>query len=250
MVDVIDMKRRWPARLSEVVYGACGWLLMGLVAIPCWLLVLVLPKLSWRWRVTCVTVHALCLGLHIAVTTVGEPPPPGRPCVIVANHESILDSFAFFRVFPEPVVFVAGGDLAAHPIAGPFLRGLGAAFVRVDDRTDRSAVEAVLRELAGRGRAGERLVFFPEGGLSPQPGLRRFQLGAFIVAGEVGCPVTPVAIAGTRSVLPPGARLPRRCDVELRFAEPLGPPQSGWRGARESARQARSGDRGASGGRR
>ncbi len=149
LVDVIDMKRRWPARLSEVVYGAFGWLLMGLVAVPCWFLVLSLPKLSWRWRVTCVTVHALCAGLHIRVTTVGEPPPPGRPSVIVANHGSILDSFAFFRVFPEPVVFVAGGDLAAHPIAGPFLRGLSAAFVRADDRTDRSAVEAVLGDLAG-----------------------------------------------------------------------------------------------------
>jgi 1-acyl-sn-glycerol-3-phosphate acyltransferase len=234
------MKSRWPRRLSEVVYGTSGWLLMGLVGIPCWLLVLGLPKLSWRWRVTCLTAHALCLGLRIQVKTVGVPPAPGRPCVIVANHESILDSFAFFRVFPEPVVFVAGGDLAAHPITGPFLRGLGAAFVRVDDRTDRSAVKEVLEDLAGRARAGERLVFFPEGGLSPDLGLRRFQLGAFIVAGDVGSPVAPLAIAGTRSVLPPGARLPRRCDVELRFAEPLGPPQSGWRGARESARQARA----------
>jgi 1-acyl-sn-glycerol-3-phosphate acyltransferase len=237
---VIDMKRQWTVRLYDVVYGAFGWLLMGLVGVPCWLLVLALPKLSWRWRVTCVTVHALCAGLRIPVTTVGEPPPPGRPCVIVANHGSILDSFAFFRVFPEPVVFVAGGDLAAHPIAGPFLRGLAAAFVRVDDRTDRSAVEAVLGDLAERARAGERLVFFPEGGLNPGPGLRRFQLGAFIVAGEVGSQVAPVAIAGTRSVLPPGARLPRRGHVELRFGEPLGPPPSGWRGAHEGARQARA----------
>jgi 1-acyl-sn-glycerol-3-phosphate acyltransferase len=233
------MKWRWPSRLAEIVYGSAGWAVMGLVGPPCWLLVVGLPRLSWRWRVTWATVQALSFCLYIPVKRVGEPPPPGQAGVIVANHESILDSFALVGVFPEPVVFVAGGDLATHPITGPFLRGLGAAFVRLEDTTDRSSVRAVLGQLADLARAGNRLVFFPEGGLSPQPGLRRFQLGAFVVAGEVGSPVVPVAVLGTRGVLPPGARLPRRSDVEVRFGPPLGPPGPGWRGARESARLAR-----------
>ena len=32
--------------------------------------------------------------LRIPLKTVGEPPAPGQPLVVVANHESILDSFA------------------------------------------------------------------------------------------------------------------------------------------------------------
>jgi 1-acyl-sn-glycerol-3-phosphate acyltransferase len=233
------VNRRWPSRLAEVLYGAAAWGVMGLVATPCWLLVVSLPRPRWRWRATWATVHALSFCLRIPLKTVGEPPSPDQPLVVVANHESILDSFALVGVFPEPVVFVAGGDLATHPITGPFLRGLGATFVRVNDGTDRSSVRTVLAELAGLARAGHRLVFFPEGGLSPEPGLRRFQLGAFVVAGEAGKPVLPLAVVGTRDLLPPGARLPRRHAVEVRFGETLGPPPSGWRAAHEIARHAR-----------
>jgi 1-acyl-sn-glycerol-3-phosphate acyltransferase len=232
------MNRRWLSRLAQVSYGVLGWGLMGMVAVPCWLLVLSLPRLSWRWRVTGAAVHTLSIGLRIPVKVTGEPPAPGRAGVIVANHQSIIDSFALVGAFAHPVVFVAGGDLARHPITGPFLRRLGAIFVRVEDGGDRSSVRAVLAELSDAARAGGQLVFFPEGGLSAEPGLRRFQLGAFVVAGDVGCPVVPVAILGTRPLLAPGARLPRRSEVQLRFGGPLTPAGPGWRAAHDLARQA------------
>jgi 1-acyl-sn-glycerol-3-phosphate acyltransferase len=231
--------RSW-SRLSEMMYGAAAWAVMGLVAVPCWLLVLSLPRLSWRWRVTWAAVHTLSLSLRIPLDVTGELPVPGKPAVIVANHESIFDSFALFGAFRDPVVFVAGGDLAAHPITGPFLRNLGASFVRVEEGADRSSVRTVLEGLADLARAGQRLVFFPEGGLSPSPGLRRFQLGAFVVAGEVGCPVVPVAILGTRVLLGPGARWPRRSRVKVLVGEPIGPSGPGWRAAHDIARQARA----------
>jgi 1-acyl-sn-glycerol-3-phosphate acyltransferase len=227
------------SRLAGAAYGVAGWLAMGLVAVPCWFLVLALPKLSWRRRVTWAAVHTLSIGLRIPLRVTGAVPAPGKPGVIVANHESILDSFALFGALPGPVVFVAGGDLATHPVTGPFLRRLGAAFVRIDEGMDRSSVRAVLAELGDVARAGDRPVFFPEGGLSVEPGLRRFQLGAFVVAGDAGCPVVPVAIAGTRQLLPPGARLPRRSAVEVRFGPPLTATGPGWREAHVVARAAR-----------
>ena len=168
--------------------------------------------------------------------------------MVVANHESILDSFALVGVFPEPVVFVAGGDLATHPITGPFLRGLGATFVRLDDGTDRSSVRAVLAELAGLARAGHRLVFFPEGGLSPGPGCAgsNWERSSWPARRQ---PCLPVAILGTRDLFPPGARLPRRDAVEVRFGETLGTAPSGWKGRlRGSSGQGR--DRGVARGRR
>jgi 1-acyl-sn-glycerol-3-phosphate acyltransferase len=229
-----------PSRFYEITYGAAAWLVMGIFGLPCWLLVVGLPKLSWRWRVTWATVHIFSFVLRIPLKVAGAVPEPGRPCVIVANHNSILDSFALFAAFPQPVVFVAGGDLATHPVTGPFLRGLGASFVRVEETMDRSSVRAILGELAELARAGDRLVFFPEGGLSLEPGLRRFQLGAFLVAGEAGCPVVPVALLGSRRLLAPGARLPQRSHVELEFGSALEPPEPGWRAAREVAGQARA----------
>ena len=217
-----------------------AWLIMGAVGVPCWILVLVLPKLSWRWRATWCAVRLLSLGLRIRVEVRGELPPRQMPCIIVANHGSILDSFVLVGIFPDPVVFVAGGDLARHKIAGPFLRRLGSVFVRTESGSGPSSVRAALADLAAAARAGGRLVFFPEGGLSPEPGARRFQLGAFVVAGEVGRPVVPLAILGPREILPPNARLPRHCDVQVRVGATLVPAGPGWASARDVAGQASS----------
>ena len=100
------------------------------------------------------------------------------------------------------------------------------------------SVRTVLADLAGLARAGHRLVFFPKAGSAPS----RVCAGSswsFVVAGEAGKPVLPVAVLGTWDLLPPGARLPRRHAVEVRFGETLGPPPPGWRVAHEIARQAR-----------
>jgi 1-acyl-sn-glycerol-3-phosphate acyltransferase len=233
---------KWPLvrRLSQVGYGVAAWLIMGAVGVPCWLLVLVLPRLSWRWRTTWAAVRLLCLGLRIGVDVQGQLPTRQTACIIVANHASILDSFVLFGVFADPVVFVAGGDLARHKITGPFLRRLGCVFVRTEANSGPSSVRAALAELEGEARAGGRLVFFPEGGLSPEPGVRRFQLGAFVVASQVGRPVVPLAILGTREILPPNARLPRHSDVQVRVGGPLEPAGPGWASARNVADQAKS----------
>jgi 1-acyl-sn-glycerol-3-phosphate acyltransferase len=158
--------------------------------------------------------------------------------VIVANHQSYLDSFVLVTLFRDPVVFTAGGVLAGQRIAGPFLRRIGCIFVRLEAGAGRSSVRGVLSALASQVREGRRLVFFPEGGLADDPGLRRFQLGAFVVAGEAGCPVVPLAIVGTREMLPPGARLPRRAALQVRVGQPIGPAGSGWPAAHQVARQA------------
>jgi 1-acyl-sn-glycerol-3-phosphate acyltransferase len=230
---------RWPARLSQIGYGMACWALMGLVGGSCWLLVVSLPKLSWRWRATRVAVRLLSIGLRIPINVTGTLPARETPCVIVANHASILDSFALVDVSRDPLVFVAGGDLAGHPVTGPFLRGLGSVFVRLEGSASRSALRSVLGELTSVAAAGKRPVFFPEGGLDAELGLRRFQLGAFLVAGEANCPVVPVAIVGTRKLLPPGARLPRRRPVEIRIGQVLVPAGPGWADARTLARDAR-----------
>jgi 1-acyl-sn-glycerol-3-phosphate acyltransferase len=51
-------------------------------------------------------------------------------------------------------------------------------------------------------RGGRSLVFFPEGTFLRPPGVLPFRLGAFKAAAEARCPVVPVAIRGTRAILP------------------------------------------------
>ena len=82
-------------------------------------------------------------------------------------------------------------------------------------------------------RRGRTVVIFPEGRLSRVPGLRAFRLGAFLTAVEAHVAVVPVVLSGTRSLLPPGHRLPRRGAVKVDICDPVTTDQPGWAGAVE-----------------
>ncbi len=101
----------------------------------------------------------------------------------------------------------------------------------------RSVLDA--RRLAALARGGKRLVFFPEGTFGAQPGLRPLHLGAFLAAAEAGLPVVPMAIRGTRALLPYPRRLPRRTPLEVVIGAPIVPEGSNWEAAlrlRDAAR--------------
>jgi 1-acyl-sn-glycerol-3-phosphate acyltransferase len=78
-------------------------------------------------------------------------------------------------------------------------------------------------------RGGTSLVFFPEGTFLEAPRLLPFRLGAFKTAVETGCPVVPVAIRGTRAILPAGAWLPRRGPITVAIGAPIAPRERDWR---------------------
>lgn len=71
--------------------------------------------------------------------------------------------------------------------------------------------------------AGRPVHVFPESTISPEPGLLPFRLGAFRLAAERRPPVVPIALAGTRHVLPAGATLPHPAHLEVRVLPPLAP---------------------------
>lgn len=120
------------------------------------------------------------------------------PCVVVANHTSFLDGLAMSTILPHHYTFVAGEVFAHKPLIGFVLRRIGTRFV---ERTEREHSVADTRHLEDAARGGERLVVFPEGCLSPVPGLRPFHMGAFVIAAHAGLPVVPVAISGTRAMM-------------------------------------------------
>lgn len=222
----------------DALYGIACWVLFSAVAAVVWPVVLVLPKLSWRWNLVRTTARLVCACLAIPFRAGGDTSPV-QPCVYVANHASYLDSFALFLMFDEPVVFVAGTALSRQLIVGTFLRRIGAVFVGGGQANTASSVGSLLSSLEDVVRSGSSVVVFPEGGLTVTSELRRFKLGAFVVAAETGCPVVPVAIMGTRAMLPAGRRLPRRGAMCLVIGEPLRSTGTGWRAARQLADKAR-----------
>ena len=69
---------------------------------------------------------------------------------------------------------------------------------------------------------------FPEGTFVAAPGLLPFRLGAFRAAVETGRPVVPVAIGGTRRILPADTLLLRPGRITVTIGRPLTPAADGW----------------------
>jgi 1-acyl-sn-glycerol-3-phosphate acyltransferase len=225
-------RARLAVRAAAVrLHGSVAWGLLALVAVVVWPLVAVLPGLERRWRVVCGAGHALLRLTGTPLTVEGRDRLPAEPpYVVAANHTSNLDALVLALVLPPPVVFAAVGELATNPLARVFLRRLEVYLVERGDRRRGREDAAALTDHA---RAGRVVAFFPEGRRSRSPGLERFHLGAFTVAADAGVPVVPLALRGTRTILPVGRRLARRGRIEVTVCEPVTTDTPGWAGAVE-----------------
>ena len=226
--------RHAATRLGYALYA--GSVMIALAA-PTALALLVLPRRSWRFGSAGRTCDSWRLsGVH--VTLVGRDQlPDGSGAVVVANHPSWIDGAVLASVLRGTPVFVVGAELGRARWSGMFLRRLGVEFVQ---RATPEQGVADTRRLIAATRAGHTLVVFPEGRLSRVPGLRAFRLGAFLSAAEAGVPVIPIAIRGTRSLLPPGHRTPRHTSLIVEIGKPIVTEQPGWTGAIELQRAARA----------
>ncbi len=230
--------RHWLRALRERLYAAYAWCAFVLVGLPTWLLVMVLPGPRWCLpliRHAARLAAALC-AIRLRVQGL-EQLPPG-PCVMVANHASYIDGIVLTAALPADHSFIAKREFTRQFVVGRFLRQIGAAFVERFD-PHRSLDDA--RALGAAARAGQRLVYFPEGTFTPAPGLLPFRMGAFVAAAEAGVPVVPIALRGTRHILRAERWSPRRGAVDVVIDAPLQPAGTGWNEAlrlRDAARAA------------
>jgi len=143
---------------------------------------------------------------------------PDQGSVVVANHASYLDGILLTAILPHRFQFVIKREMTQVPLAHFFLRRIGAHFV---DRTDARKGATDARRIMQTATGGGSLVFFPEGTFKPEPGLRRFQNGAFMVAMRRRLPLVPLIIVGTRAMLPARCWLPRPAKLRVIIKVPL-----------------------------
>ena len=141
-----------------------------------------------------------------------------RPCVLVANHQSMIDVCALFRAVPVPLRFVLKQELSRVPLVGWYARTMGMVFI--ERGIARSAPQR-LRDAVARVRDGATLCAFPEGTRSRDGSVGPFKGGALQVAIEAGVPVVPVAIRGSGAVLPAAGFRVRPGRIDVRFGTPI-----------------------------
>lgn len=151
--------------------------------------------------------------------------PAGEAFVVMANHQSFYDIPVVLLAVPGPMTFVAKTELFDVPVFGRAMETAG--IVRVD-RKDRAQSVASLHSAVTQIRAGRHIYIAPEGTRSPTGQLGPFKSGGFRMALEAGARILPVAIDGTRHVLPARKLLVRpghRVTVTIR--PPIDPQEYG-----------------------
>ena len=200
------------APIGRRAYGMLGWLALLAVTLPTLGAVAVTPGLDRR-RAIVRRAARLFLRVTAARPRVhGLQHIPPEPCIVAANHASYLDGIILTAVLPPRFCFVIKKEMTRVPLAHFLLRRIGAEFVERFD-TRRGASDA--RRILARAELKQDFAFFPEGTFRPEPGLRRFQNGAFAAAARGGVPIVPVVIRGSRSMLPAQAWLPRPGRLEV-----------------------------------
>ncbi|MGN6513850.1 MAG: lysophospholipid acyltransferase family protein [Lysobacteraceae bacterium] len=141
-----------------------------------------------------------------------------RPCVLVANHQSIIDVCALFRAVPAPLRFVLKQEMDQVPFVGWYARQMGMVFI---ERGSARSSPRRLREAVALVRGGAILCAFPEGTRSRDGSVGPFKGGLFQVAIAAGVPVVPVALQGSGAVLPAAGFRVRPGVIAVRFGDPI-----------------------------
>ena len=109
--------------------------------------------------------------------------------LVVANHISWLDIQLLHSI--SPMSFVAKAEIKKWPIAG-IMASVGESVFH--QRGSHDSASGVSTMMAERLRQGSKVAIFPEGGILPGEGVKRFHARLFAAAIETGSPVQPVMI--------------------------------------------------------
>jgi 1-acyl-sn-glycerol-3-phosphate acyltransferase len=144
----------------------------------------------------------------------------GKTYVFVSNHQSIYDTPVVFASLPYQLRIIAKESLSRFPVLGWHLKRGGHLFV--DRRNpDRAGILNRWRALVSEGLS---LIIYAEGTRSGNGSVARFKAGSFLLAIEAGLPIVPLAIVGTRKVMPKGRLRTEPADVRLIVHDPIQPP--------------------------
>jgi 1-acyl-sn-glycerol-3-phosphate acyltransferase len=168
---------------------------------------------AWSWLILKTT------GVRVRVEGLDRI-EPGRTYIFVSNHQSIYDIPVIFASMPYQLRIIAKESLSKFPVLGWHLRRGGHLFV---DRKhpDRAGILGRWRALVSEGLS---LIIFAEGTRSWDGHPARFKAGSILLAIEAALPIVPLAVIGTRQVMPKGRLRTEPAHVELVIHDPIEPP--------------------------
>lgn len=156
---------------------------------------------------------------HVRIT--GREHLPAGPCVMIANHQSMIDVIALMGL-GTPFHFVSKIELFSVPFIGWMMGWMRHIAI---DRKRRDSMKNMLQECSKRLTDGEAVLIFPEGTYAAGPERLPFRRGAFHLAQQAQVPIVPIVIRGAAELVrEDGPLFANRSHVHVEVMPPLAPP--------------------------
>jgi len=133
----------------------------------------------WWLRITC----------NITTQVIGKENIPTSTCVIVSNHQSTWETFAFQKIFAQQT-WVLKQELLWIPVFGWGLALLRPIIINRGEKL--KALKKVIKQGVARIQEGIFVVIYPEGTRQPYGQLGNYQKGGVAIAKKAGCDICPV----------------------------------------------------------
>ena len=227
----------WFTRSLHAAWGLFAWIGFGLCVLFSLIVTLLVPGAARRQKLVTWAAKMVFVIPRVPVTVTGMDNLPTDNCVVVANHASYIDGIVLKGYLPWRFSFVIKGEMRNFGPAHFVLRRSGSKFV---ERNEITGSTRDARQIVKAAQGGESLGFFPEGTFREEPGVDRFRPGAFVAAFRAGMPVVPIAISGSRHILPSKRLLPRPGPLRIDILPAIAPGDEDFVDARhlgEAARQ-------------
>jgi 1-acyl-sn-glycerol-3-phosphate acyltransferase len=121
------------------------------------------------------------------------------PYIFMSNHQGSYDIFALLGHLPYQFKWLAKKELFSIPFFGWTMAAAG--YISIDREGTRKTVEA-MNVAAQKIQDGMSVVIFPEGSRSPDGSIQPFKKGGFTLAIKSKVPIVPLAISGSRDIMP------------------------------------------------
>ena len=140
------------------------------------------------------------------------------PYIFMSNHQGYYDIFALLGHLPYQFKWLAKKELFSVPFLGWTMAAAG--YIRIDREGTRETVGA-MNDAAQRIRDGMSVVIFPEGSRSPDGLIQPFKKGGFTLAIKSGVPIVPIAISGSRDIMPKDKLTVASGEIRIRMDHPI-----------------------------
>jgi 1-acyl-sn-glycerol-3-phosphate acyltransferase len=144
------------------------------------------------------------------------------PYIFMSNHQGYYDVFALLGRLPFQFKWLVKKELFSIPFLGWTMAAAG--YINLDREGTRKTVEA-MNQAAQKIQEGMSILIFPEGSRSPDGSIQPFKKGGFNLAIKSRIPIVPIAITGTREIMPKGKLTAAAGQIRIQIGHPI-PTQS------------------------